>query len=272
MYSKLRYIKEYFSHTCAVEPELGIVAASGISEELLKAVKISFSVTYEKIPGMPQIKNCTRYPEFILGHIGKIPVIISDGLIPMTEENEIKQIILPVRVMCMLGVKNMIFTNVCDSLNPDFKIGDIMLIRNYVSEFMPNDITSREIDEVGVNFSDIGGISSKDLKNDILTVAEKSAIGVKEGDYIQSLKKSFTKGEVKTLRTRLCDGIGFGLVPESIAVVQMGTKLVGLSAIVGDFGEKISEDDYRVNLTDGIEKVSKLVLNYCRFVNVKEYV
>lgn len=272
MYGKLMYIKEYFSHSCAVEPELGIVAAAGMSEELMKAVKVSFSVTFDKIPGLPQIKNCTRFPKFILGRIGKLSVIILDGLVPMTEESEIKQIIMPIRIMCMLGIKNMIFTNVCDSMNPEFNVGDIMLIRNYVSEFLPNDITSRGIDEIGVNFSDIGGTSSKDFKNDILTVAENNGVELKEGDYIQSLKKSFTKEEVKTLKAGLCDGIGFGLVPESIAVAQMGTKLIGLSAIVGEFGKELSKEDYQANLSRGVENVSKFVLSYCRFVNAKEFV
>ena len=272
MYSKLIYIKEFFSHSCAVEPELGIVAASGMSEELKKAVKVSFSISFDKIPGLPQIINCTRFPKFILGRIGKLPVIILDGLIPMTEGREIKHVIMPIRIMCMLGIKNMIFTNVCDSMNPNFNVGDIMLIRNYVSEFLPNDITSRGIDEVGVNFYDIGGKSSKDFKNDILAVAENNGIELKEGDYIQSLQKTFTQKEVSVLRSRLCDAIGFGLVPESIAVAQMGTKLIGLTAVVGEFGKEISKEDYQANLQEGIDKVSKFVLSYCRFVNAKDFV
>jgi|GEM_PF-5755705 len=272
MYNSLVCIKEFVTRSCTVEPLLGICTGVELHKDFYDAIKVSATLPFDKIPNFPAIKNATRSPRFVMGRIGKLPVMVMDGLLPLSKPEDVVNVITPIRIMCMLGVKSIIFANVCDSLSQDLSSGDIVLIRNFVSQFIPTTITSRSLEEIGVDFSDIGGMSSKILREELATVAENLSIDLKIGDYVQVTDQRLNGKEIKELKSLLCDVVGYGLVPESIAAAQMKVQLAGLTAVVGELGESdLLPESESISYGASIHRLGKILIGYCRFLNAKEY-
>ncbi len=251
---------DYISQKIApsgIKPDTGIILGSGlggIADEIE-----GISIPYAGIPGF---KTST-----IQGHAGKLIVgkLCSKGIIAMQgrlhyyEGHSLREIVHPVRVMRLLGVKNLIVTNAAGGINRDFKPGDLMIIEDHINFTGNNPLIGQNIEELGVRFPDMSRAYSEELINAAEIAANKLKINIKKGVYAAVTGPSYeTPAEVRMLRTLGADAVGMSTVPEVIAARHAGLDVLGISCIsnmaCGVLDKPLCHEEV-IEITKGIENV-----------------
>ena len=138
----------------------------------------------------------------------------------------------PVKVMKFLGIKTIIVSNAAGGMNPEFNVGDLMIISDHINFFPDNPLLGPNNDEFGTRFPDMSNAYNSDLRNKAKEIAAKNNIQVREGVYIGSSGPMLeTPAEYKLFRTFGADATGMSTVPEVIAAHHMGIKCFGMSVI-----------------------------------------
>ena len=139
---------------------------------------------------------------------------------------------MPIRIMGLLGAKKVILTNAAGGVNLDFQPGDLMMITDHISTFVPSPLRGENIDELGTRFPDMSHVYDKDLQQIIRETAKENDIYLQEGIYTQLTGPSFeSPAEIRMLRTLGCDAVGMSTVVEAIAANHMGMRICGISCI-----------------------------------------
>ena len=139
---------------------------------------------------------------------------------------------MPIRIMGLLGAKKVILTNAAGGVNLDFQPGDLMMITDHISTFVPSPLRGENIDELGTRFPDMSHVYDKDLQQIIRETAKENGIYLQEGIYTQLTGPSFeSPAEIRMLRTLGCDAVGMSTVVEAIAANHMGMRICGISCI-----------------------------------------
>ena len=167
----------------------------------------------------------------IFGMLGNIKVVLMQGRVHYYEGYSVKQVVMPVRVMSMLGAKKLIITNAAGGINWGYSAGDLMLIRDHICT-VPSPLIGKNIDELGPRFPDMTDVYSKDLRELVKLQARKKDIDLKEGVYIQVSGPQYeTPSEIRMYRGMGADAVGMSTAVEAIAARHMGMRTVGLSLI-----------------------------------------
>lgn len=169
---------------------------------------------------------------FLFGYVGDVPVVIMQGRVHYYEGYPITDVVLPIRLMKMMGAELLFLTNAAGGLNPDFSVGDFMMITDQIANFVPSPLIGPNIDELGPRFCDMSEIYDKDLQEIIRETAKELGISIKEGVYVQLTGPNFeTPHEVKMCRILGGDAVGMSTACEAIAANHMGMKICGISCI-----------------------------------------
>lgn len=169
---------------------------------------------------------------FLFGYVGDVPVVIMQGRVHYYEGYPITDVVLPIRLMKMMGAELLFLTNAAGGLNPDFSVGDFMMITDQIANFVPSPLIGPNIDELGPRFCDMSEIYNKDLQEIIRETAKELGISIKEGVYVQLTGPNFeTPHEVKMCRILGGDAVGMSTACEAIAANHMGMKICGISCI-----------------------------------------
>ena len=141
-------------------------------------------------------------------------------------------VVLPERLMAMMGAKVLFLTNASGGINADFTAGDFMLITDHISNFVPNPLIGENLDEIGTRFPDMSEIYSKKLREIIKSSAKELDIKLQEGVYLQLTGPSFeSPAEIRMLRKFGADAVGMSTAVEAIAANHAGMKVCGISCI-----------------------------------------
>ena len=170
------------------------------------------------------------------------------GRVHYYEGYPISDVILPTRLMGMLGAKVLFLTNASGGINEDFRAADFMLITDHIACFAPNPLMGPNIDELGTRFPDMSEVYSKSLQDIIRTVAKDEKIKLHEGVYAYLTGPSFeSPAEIRMLRSLGADAVGMSTVTEAIAANHMGMKICGISCIsnqaAGISGQPLSHEE-----------------------------
>ena len=170
------------------------------------------------------------------------------GRVHYYEGYDISDVVLPARVMRMLGAEILFLTNAAGGVNYNFAAGDLMLINDHISVFAPNPLIGPNITKFGERFTDMTTVYNKELRAIIKETALENKIPLKEGVYCQLTGPSFeSPAEIKMLRTLGVDAVGMSTVVEAIVANHMGMKICGISCIsnlaAGMQAEPLSHDD-----------------------------
>jgi purine-nucleoside phosphorylase len=162
-----------------------------------------------------------------------------------------KQITFPVRIMSKLGVKNLLISNACGGMNPDFKRGDIMIIEDHINLLGDNPLIGPNLDEFGPRFPDMSEPYARNLIGLAEKAAKKEGISLQKGVFVAVSGPNLeTKAEYKFLRIIGADVVGMSTVPENIVAVHCGMRVLGLSVITDEcFPEALQT----VNIAEIIE-------------------
>ena len=231
VYEKLQSCLKCVREKTDFEPKVAIVLGSGLGD-YAKDIEVVDEISYSEIEGFPVSTVPGHEGKFIFGYVGDVPVVCMKGRVHYYEGYPIANVVLPIRLMKLLGAEILFLTNASGGINPNFRAGDFMLIEDHISCFAPNPLIGSNIDELGVRFPDMTHVYDDDLKGIICKAAYENEIELQKGVYVQLTGPSFeSPAEIKMLRGLGGDAVGMSTVVEAIAANHMGMKICGISCV-----------------------------------------
>ena len=232
----VKFLKKQYSHT----PTIGIVLGSGLGN-FVDEIAIEKEVAYEDIPNFPVSTVEGHRGKLVFGRLSGKNVVAMAGRFHFYEGYKSQDIVFPVRVMKLLGVETILLSNAAGSVNPGFNVGDIMIITDHISQFVPNPLIGKNMAEFGPRFPDMSEPYKKHLIEKARVIANVHNIDFKEGVYVAVTGPTFeTRAEYRMIYTLGADVVGMSTVQESIIANHAGMEVFAVS-VVTDIG--IREDD-----------------------------
>ncbi|WP_026651150.1 purine-nucleoside phosphorylase [Butyrivibrio proteoclasticus] len=230
-YEKLQSCLKAVREKTDFVPEVALVLGSGLGN-YAENIKIECEIEYKDIPGFPVSTVPGHAGKFIFGYVGDVKVVCMKGRVHYYEGYDIGDVVLPARLMGMMGAKILFLTNAAGGMGDGFKAGDLMLITDHISCFAPNPLIGANLEELGPRFPDMSEVYKKDLADTIRKVASDNGIELKEGVYAQLTGPSFeSPAEIRMLKGLGASAVGMSTVVEAIAANHMGLKVCGVSCI-----------------------------------------
>lgn len=221
------YIK---SHT-GIQPEVGIILGTGL-HGLVSEAAITDVIDYTAIPHFPVSTVETHAGKLIFGHMGERPVVVMQGRFHYYEGYSMQQVAMPVRVMKLLGVRQLFVSNASGGLNPAYKKADLMVITDHINLLPENPLRGKNIDELGVRFPDMSEPYDHRLIEKARKVAAEQGLKTREGVYVAVQGPNLeTPAEYRFLRIIGADAVGMSTVPEVLVARQMGMPVFAVSII-----------------------------------------
>ena len=212
-------------------PGVAIVLGSGLGD-YADDIEVVGEVDYHDIEGFPVSTVPGHAGKFIFGYVGDVTVVCMKGRVHYYEGYPITDVVLPTRLMKLMGAKILFLTNACGGINPEFKAGDFMLIEDQISVFAPNPLIGENIDELGTRFPDMSHVYDEELRKIIRKAAKGNGIELKEGVYCQFTGPSFeSPAEIRMAGKLGADAAGMSTVVEAIAANHMGMRICGISFV-----------------------------------------
>lgn len=231
VYEKVLKCYESFREKIDFTPEIALVLGSGLGD-YAQTIDVVAILDYNDIEGFPISTVQGHKGRFVFGYVDKVPVVCMQGRVHYYEGYQMTDVVLPIRLMKMMGAKVLFLTNAAGGLNYDFQVGDFMMITDHIMNFVPSPLIGKNIDEFGPRFPDMSEIYKKDLQKIIRAAAGKLGIKIQEGVYIQLTGPNFeSPAEVRMCRTLGADAAGMSTAAEAVAANHMGMKVCGISCI-----------------------------------------
>lgn len=230
-YERLLKCYQCFKDKINFKPEVALVLGSGLGD-YADTIRVEAVLDYHDIEGFPVSTVSGHKGRFVFGYVGDVPVVIMQGRVHYYEGYSMEDVVLPTRLMKMMGARVLFLTNASGSVNYDYKAGDFMMITDQISNFVPSPLIGPNEEMLGERFSDMSEIYRKDLCEIIRGAAADLQIPLQKGTYIQLSGPNFeTPHEVKMCRILGGDAVGMSTACEAIAANHMGMKVCGISCI-----------------------------------------
>ncbi len=231
VYEKLQKAYECYRNKIDFKPEIALTLGSGLGN-YAENVDIKAELPYSDIEGFPVSTVPGHAGKFIFGYLKDVPVVLMQGRVHYYEGYLITDVVMPARLMRLMGAKILFLTNASGGINPDFHAGALMMITDHISSFAPNPLIGPNIDELGTRFPDMTHVYRPELQTVIRDTAAQNGIELFEGVYAQLTGPSFeSPAEIRMLKTLGADAVGMSTVVEAIAANHMGMKVCGISCI-----------------------------------------
>jgi purine-nucleoside phosphorylase len=231
MLEKIKATSNFIEERINARPDTGIILGTGLGG-LVEEIEINASLPYAEIPGFPVSTVDGHMGRLIFGKLAGREVLVMQGRFHFYEGYSMQEVTFPVRVMKFLGINQLFVSNASGGLNPDWHVGDIVLINDHINFFSEHPLTGKNLNELGVRFPDMSKVYDERLRNMAKLIAIEQGIPVREGVYVGVQGPTFeTPAEYKMFRLLGGDIIGMSTVPEAIVARHMGIKLFGISII-----------------------------------------
>ena len=231
VYEKLMKCYEGVKSKIDFEPKVAIVLGSGLGK-FAEEIRVVDSISYEEIEGFPVSTVPGHKGQYVFGYIDDVPVVCMQGRIHYYEGYSVTDVVLPIRLMALMGAKFLFLTNASGGINTSFSAGDFMMITDQISVFAPNPLIGPNTDEIGTRFPDMSSIYDESLQKLIEQTADELDIPLKKGVYAQLTGPSFeSPAEIKMLAKLGVDAVGMSTVVEAIAANHMGMKICAISCV-----------------------------------------
>ncbi|WP_321997968.1 purine-nucleoside phosphorylase [Draconibacterium orientale] len=235
MLEKIKATASFIKERIQASPEVGIILGTGLGG-LVNEIEIIDSIPYTEIPNFPVSTVDGHAGRLIYGKLGDKEILAMQGRFHYYEGYDMKEVTFPVRVMKFMGVTNLFVSNASGGLNPDWHVGEIVLITDHINFFPEHPLRGKNNIELGPRFPDMSKPYSQRLRNKAKLIALQNNIDVKEGVYVGVSGPTFeTPAEYKMFRILGGDIVGMSTVPEVIVARHMDMRVFGIS-IVTDSG------------------------------------
>lgn len=217
--------------TGGFSPRVALVLGSGLGD-FAEGIDARYTVRYEELDGFPVSTVLGHAGQFVFGYVGDVPVVIMQGRVHHYEGYVMDDVVLPTRVMGLLGVKALLLTNAAGGVNYDYSAGDFMLITDHISSFVPSPLIGPNIEELGTRFPDMSRIYDPKFNEIIRQCAAKLGATLHEGVYLQLTGPNYeSPAEIRALRTLGADAVGMSTACEAMVARHMGLPVCGISCI-----------------------------------------
>ena len=184
MEQKVRECVKQIRKITDFKPQAALILGSGLGA-LADEIECVASFDYHEIPGFPVSTVKGHKGRFVFGYVEKTPVVIMQGRVHYYEGYKMSDVVLPTRLMGMLGAKKILLTNAAGGCNPSYKAGDFMMITDHITTGVPSPLIGPNIDELGTRFPDMSEVYSKRLQDVIRKCAAECGVEIQEGVYVQ---------------------------------------------------------------------------------------
>lgn len=254
MWEKVQKTAAWLKEKTNYNPEFGVILGSGLGS-FTKDIEIEYTIPYQDIPNFPVSTVVGHKGALVFGKIGDKQVVAMQGRFHFYEGYDMKTVTFPVRVMKYIGVKNLIVSNASGGVNPNYKVGDIVVIKDHINFFPDHPLRGKNDERFGPRFVNMSEPYSLELIQKAKEVAQKHNIELKDGIYLGLQGPTFeTLAEYKMVRILGADCVGMSTVPEVIVAQHMDMNCFGVSVIT-DMGDEESIED--VNHEEVLEAAKK---------------
>ena len=230
-YDKLLRCYHSVREKISFEPQVALILGSGLGD-YAEQVQVEAVLDYHDIEGFPVSTVLGHKGRFVFGYIQNVPVVIMQGRVHFYEGYDMHDVVLPTRLMGMLGAKVLFLTNAAGGMQKGMHAGDFMLITGHISSFVPSPLVGPNIEELGTRFPDMSEVYKKDLQEIIRNTAKNCGIPLKEGVYVQTTGPNYeTPEEIRMYRSLGADAVGMSTACEAMAANHMGMRVCGISCI-----------------------------------------
>ena len=263
VYEKLQQCYRVVENRIKFRPELALVLGSGLGD-YGNEMDVRESIEYSEIDGFPRSTVQGHQGRFLFGYIHHVPVVAMQGRVHYYEGYSMGEVVLPIRLMGMLGAKTIILTNAAGGVNLNFHAGDMMVITDHITSLVPSPLIGENMDELGERFPDMSQVYSGTLQKTVKQAAENKGISLQQGIYLQTAGPNYeTPAEVRLCRALGADAVGMSTACEAMAAKHMGVSVCGISCITnlatGMSEQPLSHNEVQVTANQVADDFKKLI-------------
>ncbi|MBR5314140.1 MAG: purine-nucleoside phosphorylase [Clostridia bacterium] len=274
VYTKLTKCFEQIRKKTDFVPSVALVLGSGLGN-FGNLIDVKCTVDYSELENFPISTVAGHNGRFLFGYIKNVPVVCMQGRVHYYEGYKMTDVVMPIRLMGMLGAKKLILTNAAGGINKTFKPGTLMAITDHISSFVPSALIGQNIDELGVRFPDMTSVYSKKLTEGLKRTAEKNNVPLREGVYIQFTGPAYeTPAEINMARTLGADAVGMSTAVEAMAARHMGLEVCAVSCIsnmaAGLNKKPLTHEEVKETADMVADQFQKLIYNFIADIENEE--
>ena len=230
MLQKINDSVGYIIKHTSVHPLTGIILGTGLGA-FVEEIRIEDKIPFSAIPHFPISGVLGHKGALLFGYYGEHPLVIMQGRVHYYEGFSIEEVTFPVRVMKYLGIKNLLLSNAAGGMNPDFNVGDLMVVTDHIN-LMPSPLIGGHNKNLGPRFPDMNKAYDQQWIEEAVNIAKDAGISLHKGVYIGVTGPTYeTPAEYKFFRIIGGDAVGMSTVPEVIVARQMGLRCLAISVI-----------------------------------------
>ncbi len=230
-YEKLMKCYECVQQKISFRPELALILGSGLGD-YADTMEVVETLDYHDIEGFPVSTVPGHKGRFVFGYAGGVPIVAMQGRVHFYEGYRPQDVVLPVRLMKLMGAKVLFLTNAAGGINRSFSAGDLMLITDHISMSVPSPLIGENIEELGVRFPDMSEVYSRRLQKIVENAAVTAGVPLRRGVYIQTTGPQYeTPSEIRAYERLGADAVGMSTAIEAIAARHAGMEICGISCI-----------------------------------------
>ena len=228
---KLMKCFECVQQKITFKPEIALILGSGLGD-YADTMEVVETLDYHDIEGFPVSTVPGHKGRFVFGYAGGVPIVAMQGRVHFYEGYKPQDVVLPIRLMKLMGAKVLFLTNAAGGINRSFNAGDFMLITDQISMSVPSPLIGENIDELGVRFPDMSEVYSRRLRKIIENSAVTAGVPLRRGVYIQTTGPQYeTPAEIRAYERLGADAVGMSTAIEAIAARHAGMEICGISCI-----------------------------------------
>lgn len=228
---RLQKCKEQIEAITDFKPQVVIALGTGLGD-FVKSLDVKKTISYKDIDGWPMSTAPEHAGNLVFAEYRGLKLAVMQGRLHGYEGYSEQEVVLPLRVLHMLGADTAILSNAVGSLNPDFRVGEFVCVEDQISSFVPSPLIGKNNDELGSRFVGMTDAFDKDMRDTVLKLGEQNNIPVHSGVYIQVTGPQFeTPAEIKMYRSLGADTIAMSMTDEVLAARHMGMKVCAINCI-----------------------------------------
>lgn len=227
----IQVVYESLKDRLPFQPEVALVLGSGLGGFAARIEDASV-ISYNDIKDFPTSTVSGHAGQFVFGKIGEKRIVAMQGRVHYYEGYTMEQVVLPIRLMKLMGAEYLLLTNAAGGVNEGFQPGDLMAISDHITGFVPSPLIGKNDDSLGTRFPDMSEVYNRELLKKLFSVAKKLDIDLKQGVYLQTTGPNYeTPAEIRMYRMLGADAVGMSTACEAMAANHMGMKIAGISCI-----------------------------------------
>ena len=212
-------------------PEAAVVLGSGLGH-FVDSMEVKAEISYEDIDGFPVSTVAGHQGKLVFGKIGGSNIAAMQGRVHYYEGYDVHDVVIPIRVLKLLGANTAVFTNAVGAINADYRPGDFVVLSDHISSFMPSPLVGENISQLGERFTPVTDLYDSDMRELALSIGQEKDIRVHSGVFLQVTGPQYeTPAEIRMFRMLGADTVGMSTAIEATAAKHMGMRVCAINCV-----------------------------------------